>query len=67
MKVTVMKRYEKPMITVVKAEMQGICAGSEIPVSNDPATENACGKYNGNVLTGSKGLWDDEDWNEDDE
>lgn len=61
MKTLTRKRYEKPVIIIVKAEMQSICARSTptISVSPDPATGDACGKENNTGMSGGSSLWDD--------
>lgn len=57
-----MKRYIRPMVTVMNIETQSMCAATAtIPIGSGKATENACSKNNRHPLWHNKSLWEDDD------
>lgn len=56
-----MKKYIKPEISIYESEMQSICAGSTIPVSPDPATEDGSSKRHDKWSLTAPALWSYED------
>lgn len=56
-----MKKYIKPEIAIYESEMQSICAGTNIQISQDDAYEDSCSKRHDNWSSTAPDLWSYED------